>query len=142
MSKKIDVGFGERFKQAAENARLLELWQGTPGSQSAIAAHLGVTKQHADNWMKGTLPRADQLWQIADKFKVDPRWLATGKMYENVHKDKRITPGPKAAHKILAVLSALLDTDEEGVNEIVAAAEAVTGENGARRQRARVRGGR
>ncbi len=141
MSKKIDIGFGGRFKQAAENARVLELWQGAPGSQTAISAYLGVTKQNVDGWMKGTLPRADQLWEIADKFKVDPRWLATG-MSETVQKDKRIIPSAKISHKILAVLTALLDTDDEGVDEIAAAAEAVTGENGLGRQRARVRRGR
>lgn len=138
MSKKLDVHFGGRFKQAAENARVLELWQGSPGSQTAIAACLGVTKQHVDSWMKGTLPRADQLWEIADKFKVDPRWLATG-MSATVHKDKRNIPSAKSAHKILAVLAALLDTDDEGVEESLAAVEAVIGENGSGRQRSRPR---
>lgn len=142
MSKKIDLGFGGRFKQAAENARVLELWRGSPGSQTAIAAYLGVTKQHVDSWMKGTLPRADQLWDIAEKFKVDARLLATGKITDasaTVHKDKRTIPSAKTAHKILAVLAALLDTDDEGVEESLAAVEAVIGENGSGRQRSRSR---
>lgn len=139
MSKKIDLGFGGRFKQAAENARVLELWQGAPGSQTSIAAYLGVTKQNVDSWMKGTLPRADQLCDIADKFKVDPRWLATS-MSDTVHKDKRIIPSAKNAHKILAVLIALLDTDDQCLNESLAAVEAVIGENGSPgRQRSRPR---
>lgn len=145
MSKKIDLGFGGRFKQAAENARVLEMWQGSPGSPTAIAAYIGgsVKKQHVDKWMKGTLPRADQLWDIAEKFKVDGRWLATGKITDTsgtVHKDKRTIPSAKSAYKILAVLVALLDTDDEGVEESLAAVEAVIGEHGiSGRQRGRTR---
>lgn len=146
MSKKIDFGFGARFKQAAENARKMELWEGSPDSQTAIAIYLGVPKQNVHTWMKGTLPRADQLWDLADKFKVDAQWLATGKITDmsgTVQNDRRIIPSAKNAQKILAVLMALLDTDDEGVDEIAAAAEALIGENESiGKQRARSRGTR
>lgn len=139
MSNKLENGFGERLKQAAESV-------GIPYSQSAIADYLDVKKQDVHSWMNGSLPRADKLWEMADKFRVDPRWFATGKkgdMSVTVHKNKRIIPSPKNAQKILAVLTTLLDTDDEGVNEIVAAAEAVMGENGATgKQRNRLRGAR
>jgi len=126
MSKRIDSDFGERLKQAADKAKI-------PYSQTSMALCLGVSKQHVDSWMKGSLPRADQLWKIAERFGVDARWLATGKpptMSETVHSDKRMIPSAQKSQKILAVLTALLDTDDEGVAEIVAAAEAVIGEHG------------
>jgi len=143
MSKKIDADFGGRFLQAAENARVAGLWSGAPNSQTAIGIYLDVSKQHVDGWMNGILPRADQLWEIADKFKCDARWLGTGKhedMSNSVHRDKRAVLNAQKAQKILEVVLTLLDTDDEGVNEIAAAAEAVIGENGsAGKQRGRAR---
>jgi len=119
--------------QAAENARVAGLWSGAPNSQTALGIYLGVSKQHVDGYMKGTLPRADQLWDIADKFKCDARWLGTGRhddMSSSVHRDKRAVLNAQKAQKILEVVLSLLDTDEEGVNEIAAAADAIVGENG------------
>ena len=125
MSKKIDgsVGFGERFLKAADNA-------GLPPNQTPIAVFLGVRKQNVDAWMNGTLPRADILFAIADKFKVDARWLATGQT-------QSVNSGVIAhtkANKILAVVETLLHTDDERLEEVVGAVEAVAGDNGATRQ--------
>lgn len=128
MSKKIDIDFGERLRQSAEKA-------GVAYSQTAIADYLGVRKQNVDGWMKGSLPRADQLFDMADKLKVDPRWFATGH-----NSDVRATiPNPKAK-KLLAVLKELLDSDDESFDEIVAAVQSVSGEHGtAGHQRGRVK---
>lgn len=72
MSRKID-GFGDRLQRAAEHGKCAY-------SQQAIANRLGkdVDRRKVDGWMKGSQPRADFLYRIADEFGVDPRWLATG----------------------------------------------------------------
>lgn len=47
-------------------------------SQTAIGKSLGLGKQTIDRWMAGTLPRADNIFLIADKWALNPRWLAIG----------------------------------------------------------------
>lgn len=47
-------------------------------SQTAIGKHLSLNKQTVDRWMRGGEPKASMLFYIADRMKVDPRWLATG----------------------------------------------------------------
>lgn len=72
MSKKMDSGdFGERLLKAAKHA-------GVVYSQQALGTFLGTDRRKVDVWMKGGLPRADTLFDMADKFGVDPRWFATG----------------------------------------------------------------
>lgn len=72
MSRKLD-GFGERLQKAVEHGKCAY-------SQQAIANRLGedVDRRKVDGWMKGSHPRPDLLYRIADEFGVDPRWLATG----------------------------------------------------------------
>lgn len=62
---------------------------GVPYKQTAIGEFLTVNKQSVDTWMNGSLPRADKMFEIADRFGVDPRWLATGagEMLPAVHED-------------------------------------------------------
>lgn len=133
MSKKIDSDFGARLLQAAEKSRI-------PYRQSAIARYLGVQKQNVDSWMKGGLPRADQLFAIADKFQVDARWLATGvpanekNVYDATHKSR------EKPDKIVSVLKALMIADDQGLAEIEAAVQALSeggSSNGKQRSRAR-----
>ncbi len=116
MSKTLDSDFPERLRQAAEKSKI-------PYRQSPLADYLGVQKQNVDSWMKGGLPRADQIFKMADKFKVDARWLATGvpanekNVYDVEHKKQE---------KIVAVIKALLLTDDQGLEEIVAAVQALS----------------
>lgn len=71
MSNKVD-DFSDRLMRAAKKA-------GVPYSQAAIANFLGdVNRQTVDTWMNGSLPKADTLFRIAERFGVDPRWFATG----------------------------------------------------------------
>lgn len=63
--------FSDRLRQACRIA-------GVEWGQTAIAEALGVAKQTADRWMGESMPRADQLFMIADRLQVDARWLATG----------------------------------------------------------------
>lgn len=48
-------------------------------SPTAIGSFLGVNKQTVDRWLKGGEPGPEMLFLIADKTKVDARWLATNK---------------------------------------------------------------
>jgi transcriptional regulator with XRE-family HTH domain len=70
MSKDLD-DFGTRLLQACRHA-------GVAYSQSAIGHLIDTNKQTVENWMKGTVPRADTLFRLADALEVDARWLATG----------------------------------------------------------------
>lgn len=119
MSRKLDMEFGDRLRQAAEGL-------GIPYKQTPIADYLEVRKQNVDAWMNGSLPRSDQLFIIADKLKVDPRWLATGKRGADAGNN---IPSPKA-EKLLAAIKILMNTDERGLEEILAAVP----ENGTTRQ--------
>lgn len=79
MSKGVD-DFPERLRRAC-------LYAGVAYSPTKIGHHIGENKQTVHAWMHaGSLPRADTLFMMADKFGVDPRWLATGE-----------GPGPGAA---------------------------------------------
>jgi transcriptional regulator with XRE-family HTH domain len=72
MSKKVDTDFPDRLMKAALHKKVAY-------SQSALATFIGgVNRQTVDTWMKGSLPRADKLFEMADKFGVDARWFATG----------------------------------------------------------------
>ena len=71
MSKEFDKDFIERFRRAAKHARL-------EFSPSRLAGAFGYAKQTIHTWMAGSIPRTDALFRIADKMKVEPRWLATG----------------------------------------------------------------
>lgn len=119
MSRKLDMDFGDRLRQAAEGL-------GIPYKQTPIAHYLEVRKQNVDAWMNGSLPRADQLFIIADKLKVDPRWLATGIRGEDTGNN---IPSPKT-EKLLAAIKILINTDEHGLEELLAAVP----ENGTTRQ--------
>jgi transcriptional regulator with XRE-family HTH domain len=68
----VDMGFGERLKEASRLAKV-------EYSQTAISKALGVRKQTVDRWMSDSLPAADTLFEIAEKWGLSPRWLATGK---------------------------------------------------------------
>lgn len=63
--------FHERLKRAADHAKV-------EYSQTAIAKELDVSKQTVDQWMAGSLPRAGVIYRMADKWGLNPRWLATG----------------------------------------------------------------
>jgi len=64
--------FAGRLQLAAEHARV-------PYSQSAIGNALGgVDRRTVDRWFSTGLPNPEMLFKIADTFKVDARWLASG----------------------------------------------------------------
>lgn len=65
------MNFSERLKKACDHS-------GIGWSQTAIGRALGVSKQTAERWMGDGKPSADTLFAVADKLKVDARWLATG----------------------------------------------------------------
>ena len=130
MSKRVDKDFGNRLRQAAEKSRI-------PYSQSAIAIYLGVQKQNVDSWMKGGLPRADQIFEMADKFKVDARWLATGVLAneKNVYDTEH-----SRQEKMVSVIKALIAADDQGISEIEAAVHALSeGVSASGKQRSRYR---
>lgn len=116
MSRKVD-GFAERFQKACEAAKM-------PYQQTRLAVILETTKQHVDSWMNGGLPRADKLFDIADKLKADPRWLATG---EEQQQDSLNIPETMAI-KVLAAIRKILDTEYQ--EDAVKAIEALLGGNG------------
>lgn len=62
--------FADRLREAAAYA-------GIEYSQTAIAKSLGISKQTVDRWFSGGEPRPIMIFHIADRWKVDPRWLAT-----------------------------------------------------------------
>ncbi len=63
--------FSDRLKAAARHAEVE--W-----SQTAVARSLGYSKQTVDRWFGSGEPKAAQVFAIADRWKVDARWLATG----------------------------------------------------------------
>lgn len=67
-----DMTFKDRLQKAAAHAKVN--W-----GQTAIAASLGFRKQTVDRWFDTGEPKPEQLFVIADKWKVDARWLATGR---------------------------------------------------------------
>lgn len=71
MSKQLDEDFGDRLVKAAMHARI------KPGP-TELGRFLGFPKQKVANWLGGMLPRADVLFEIADKLNVRTRWLAVG----------------------------------------------------------------
>lgn len=65
--------FRDRLREAAKHAKV-------GYSQTAIARSLGLKrKQTVDRWMGDGQPSPELIYVIADKWGVDPRWLATGK---------------------------------------------------------------
>jgi transcriptional regulator with XRE-family HTH domain len=65
------MAFNERLREAARHA-------GVEWSQTAVAKALGYTKQTVDRWFGTGEPKPAQIYNIADRWKVDARWLATG----------------------------------------------------------------
>lgn len=66
--------FWERFQKAAEHAKVA--W-----SPTVIGAALGLRKQTVARWMDEAAdgdPSGANVFLIADRWKVDARWLATG----------------------------------------------------------------
>ena len=115
--------FGERLQEAAEKA-------GIPYKQTAIGDYLGVRKQNVDAWMLGSLPRADQLFEMADKFGVDPRWLATGKTSQKLR-----SPEATSSEKLLEAIRKVLDIPHQGIDELIEAIELLMEENGTARRK-------
>jgi hypothetical protein len=66
------LSFQTRLQEAAAYA-------GTEWSPTAIGESLGVTRQKAYLWMTTGEPRAAAVFNIADRWRVDARWLATGR---------------------------------------------------------------
>jgi hypothetical protein len=118
--------FRERLKRAAEHA-------GVEYGQTAIARSLQVNKQTVDRWMGSGEPKPAQIYRIAERWRVDPKWLATGEGamtqqgLEPVAKgdthDKIFIPAALFESLLVAIRS-FLDTDREGQEEIL---EAVRG---------------
>lgn len=70
--------FADRLREAASYA-------GAEFSQTAIANSLGIKKQTVDRWFRGGEPRPHMIFHIADRWKVDARWLATEEGYMLPH---------------------------------------------------------
>jgi hypothetical protein len=66
------LSFQTRLQEAAAYA-------GIEWSPTAIGESLGVTRQKAYLWMTAGEPRAAAVFNIADRWRVDARWLATGR---------------------------------------------------------------
>jgi len=63
--------FNDRLREAARHA-------GVDWSQTAVAKSLGYSKQTVDRWFGPGEPKPAQVFAIAEKWKVSPKWLATG----------------------------------------------------------------
>lgn len=63
--------FRDRLKEAAAYA-------GIEYSPTAMGRSLGISKQTVHAWMDSSEPRPAMLFHIADSWRVDARWLATG----------------------------------------------------------------
>lgn len=63
--------FLERLKAAARFA-------GVGETQTEIAFSLGLNRQTVNRWFHGSEPSADQTFNIAQRYGVDPQWLKTG----------------------------------------------------------------
>lgn len=108
--------FSERLRDAAEHA-------GVEFSPTAIGRALGISKQTAHKWMIGGEPRGAMVFHIADTWRVDPRWLATGNGHmllppggpglsaDEIEILKRYRgAGPRARPSIVAVVKSLAKT--------------------------------
>jgi hypothetical protein len=89
MSKGMDNDFRDRMVKAAKHKEVAF----TPQS---IGTFLGVDRRKAAVWMAGSLPRADKLFEHAERFGVDPLWYATGRG-DMIHKPP--TPDGLLAHE-------------------------------------------
>lgn len=65
------MDFRDRLRLAATRA-------GVKFSQTEIAKALGTSKQTVDAWFRGGEPKPSTIYHIADLWRVDPKWLATG----------------------------------------------------------------
>lgn len=74
VSASVDMTFRERFRRALEHAKLAHLWDKPTDLGKALG---GFSKQTISRWTDKGEPKPRQLFTIADKMKVDPRWLAT-----------------------------------------------------------------
>jgi hypothetical protein len=71
LSSFADMTFRERFQRAAAYAKVE--W-----SPTEIGRALGRPKQTVARWMGTSVPPAEDLFLIADRWKINARWLATG----------------------------------------------------------------
>lgn len=131
MSKEMDRDFQVRIAKAAQHAKV-------PFTPQSIGSFLSVDRRKAAVWMSGSLPRAEKLFEHADKFGVNPRWYATGKGdMLTEHRSAKVTEpsavydasaslvGTTDAEKLLVVVRTFLETDAEGRRELVEAAESI-----------------
>lgn len=65
------MAFSDRLRDAARHV-------GVEWSQTAVAKALGYSKQTVDRWFGTGEPKPAQIFNIADRWKLSPRWLATG----------------------------------------------------------------
>lgn len=79
--------FRERLKEAAKHI-------GVEYSQTAIARSLGISKQTVDQWMAEVRPSAEMIYLIADKWKVEPRWLQIEQGEMVAHPSAKADLGP------------------------------------------------
>lgn len=64
--------FADRLKKASAYARV-------EYSATEIGRNLGLVKQTVHRWMSGTaMPSPEYIFLIADSWRINPRWLATG----------------------------------------------------------------
>lgn len=115
---------------------------GVPFTPQSLGTFLSADRRAAAVWMAGSLPRADKVFQHAQRFGVNPLWYATGEgdmLSAAAHSvqqpqaayDAQIKTGPLAdAEKLLVLLRTFLDTDAEGRNELLKAASSVSKAHG------------
>lgn len=83
--------FAERFKDALTAAGI------DNKSPTAIGEFLGVRKQTVAQWLNRGEPKPAMLFRIADKTKVEARWLALG--HPPMEKQEQLKPEEMAAVK-------------------------------------------
>ena len=110
------------------------------GNDSEFARIAKVSRSAVSQWRAGDVKslKALSALNIQERTGYSARWLVlgilpkklSGKQESFEKSDAQQKLGPKNAQKLLVVVQSFLDTDDEGRDEIVAAATAVTGENG------------
>lgn len=112
-------------------------------NDAKFAGIAGVSRSAVSQWRKGDVRslKAKSAVNIQEQTGYSVRWLIlgigpkklSGKPDIATLQDARVKLGQKDELKLLVVLRAFFDTDDEGKTEIVDAVKAITGANGSPR---------
>ena len=105
--------FGERLMKIMKKQRV---------SQTELAKLVGVSQGMISQYLKGSIPRGDLLFKIAEVLSADPYWLLTGKL-KSEERDPELMRAFKAMKEdrmIAKIVMFLHDMPREKRKEILA----------------------